>query len=136
MGRKEVLLTLKASGSGVWRDFIKSRHIKPQVVVDSTGCETRTIGYLYQRAKGKSIEEAGKFMRLRWLLSRFKKWDRLTDAMKMFDGDGIRYQITRKSKIEPENARRKKVERFYEFDFIFTFFIVLLSRHNQKCKAP
>lgn len=85
-GVKEVLLTFGSFGSVVYDgvDFYKIPAYKPQVVVDSTGCgDTYTIGYLYQRAKGKSIEEAGKYAAAMATI-KIQKADRLTDAMKMF----------------------------------------------------
>ncbi|MCD7978683.1 MAG: PfkB family carbohydrate kinase [Tannerellaceae bacterium] len=63
-GVKEVLITLGSMGSVVYdgQTFHKIPAYKPQEVVDATGCgDTYMTGYLYQRAKGKSIEEAGKF---------------------------------------------------------------------------
>lgn len=44
----------------IWRLYIPA--YKPGQVVDATGCgDTYTIGYLYQRVSGASIEEAGRF---------------------------------------------------------------------------
>lgn len=63
-GVKEVLLTFGSLGSVVYNgeNFYKIPAYKPKTIVDATGCgDTYTIGYLYQRAKGKSIEEAGKY---------------------------------------------------------------------------
>lgn len=63
-GVKEVLLTFGSLGSVIYdgTEFHLIPAYKPQDVVDATGCgDTYTIGYLYQRAKGKSISEAGKF---------------------------------------------------------------------------
>ena len=43
-------------------DFYRIPAYKPGQVVDATGCgDTYTIGYLYQRVSGASIEEAGRF---------------------------------------------------------------------------
>lgn len=45
-----------------WKDFYRIPAYKPQQVVDATGCgDTYTIGYLYRRVSGASIEEAGRF---------------------------------------------------------------------------
>ena len=63
-GVKEVLLTLGSMGSVIFdgKKFYQIPAYKPSVVTDATGCgDTYTIGYLYQRAAGASIEEAGKF---------------------------------------------------------------------------
>ncbi|MDU1892381.1 MAG: PfkB family carbohydrate kinase [Dysgonomonas sp.] len=63
-GVKEVLVTLGSLGSVIYdgKDFYKIPAYKPTEVVDATGCgDTYVTGYLYKRAKGASIEEAGKF---------------------------------------------------------------------------
>jgi sugar/nucleoside kinase (ribokinase family) len=64
MGVKEVILTIGSSGSIVYDG--SSFHLIPAYltpnVIDATGCgDTYMSGYLYQRIKNKSIEEAGKF---------------------------------------------------------------------------
>nr|WP_129731454.1 PfkB family carbohydrate kinase [Parabacteroides goldsteinii] len=63
-GVKEVLITLGSLGSVIYdgQAFHKIPAYKPRVVVDATGCgDTYMTGYLYQRAKGSGIEEAGCF---------------------------------------------------------------------------
>ena len=63
-GVKEVLVTLGSMGSLIFdgKDFYRIPAYKPQQVVDATGCgDTYTIGYLYRRVSGASIEEAGRF---------------------------------------------------------------------------
>lgn len=63
-GIKEVLVTLGSLGSVIYdgKEFHKIPAYKPTEVVDATGCgDTYVTGYLYKRAKGASMEEAGKF---------------------------------------------------------------------------
>lgn len=63
-GVKEVLITLGSLGSVIYdgETFHKIPAYKPREIVDATGCgDTYMTGYLYQRAKGASIEEAGRF---------------------------------------------------------------------------
>jgi len=63
-GVAEILITLGSLGSVIFdgQNFHKIPAYKPAEVVDATGCgDTYNIGYLYQRAKGKSIQEAGEF---------------------------------------------------------------------------
>lgn len=63
-GVKEVLVTLGSLGSVIYdgKEFCKIPAYKPTEIVDATGCgDTYVTGYLYKRAKGASIEEAGKF---------------------------------------------------------------------------
>ncbi|MDD2437435.1 MAG: PfkB family carbohydrate kinase [Massilibacteroides sp.] len=63
-GVQEVLITLGSMGSVIYdgKTFYKIPAFKPKEVVDATGCgDTYMTGYLYCRAKGKSIEEAGRF---------------------------------------------------------------------------
>ena len=63
-GVKEVLLTLGSNGSVIYdgKDFHLIPAYKPTETVDATGCgDTYMTGYLYCRAKNKSIEEAGRF---------------------------------------------------------------------------
>lgn len=58
------LVTLGSMGSLIYdgTDFYRIPAYKPGQVVDATGCgDTYTIGYLYQRVSGASIEEAGRF---------------------------------------------------------------------------
>ncbi len=63
-GVKEVLVTLGSLGSVIYdgKDFYKIPAYKPKEIVDATGCgDTYVTGYLYRRAKGAGIEDAGKF---------------------------------------------------------------------------
>lgn len=63
-GIKEVLVTLGSLGSVIYdgKEFYIIPAYKPEDVVDATGCgDTYVTGYLYKRAKGAGIEEAGKF---------------------------------------------------------------------------
>ncbi len=63
-GVKEVLITLGSMGSVIYDGtaFHKIPAYKPKEVVDATGCgDTYMTGYLYKRAKGAGIEEAGRF---------------------------------------------------------------------------
>lgn len=63
-GVKEVLITLGSMGSVIYdgNSFTRIPAYKPKEVVDATGCgDTYMTGYLYCRAKGQSIEEAGRF---------------------------------------------------------------------------
>lgn len=63
-GVKEVLITLGSLGSVIYdgETFYKIPAYKPKEVVDATGCgDTYMTGYLYKRAKGAGIEEAGRF---------------------------------------------------------------------------
>ena len=64
LGVKEVLLTFGSMGSLIYdgKTFYKIPAYIPHEIVDSTGCgDTYMAGYLYKRAKGASIEEAGLF---------------------------------------------------------------------------
>lgn len=63
-GVKEVLITLGSMGSVIYdgTTFHKIPAYKPKEVMDATGCgDTYMTGYLYKRAKGAGIEEAGRF---------------------------------------------------------------------------
>ena len=63
-GVKEVLITLGSMGSVIYdgTTFHMSPAYKPKEVMDATGCgDTYMTGYLYKRAKGAGIEEAGRF---------------------------------------------------------------------------
>lgn len=63
-GVKEILLTLGSMGSVIYDGtvFHKIPAYRPKEIVDATGCgDTYMTGYLYQRAKGSGIEEAGCF---------------------------------------------------------------------------
>jgi sugar/nucleoside kinase (ribokinase family) len=63
-GIKEVVITNGSMGSVIYNDgiFYQIPAYKPQIVMDATGCgDTYMAGYLYQRVKGKGIQEAGQF---------------------------------------------------------------------------
>jgi len=63
-GVKEVVITNGSMGSTIYNDgvFHTIPAYKPKVVVDATGCgDTYMGGYLYQRVKGKGIQESGEF---------------------------------------------------------------------------
>ena len=63
-GVKEVLITLGSMGSVIYdgNNFHMIPAYKPKEVMDATGCgDTYMTGYLYKRAKGAGIEEAGRF---------------------------------------------------------------------------
>ena len=63
-GVKEVLLTLGSFGSVIYAnsEFYEIPAYEPLNVVDATGCgDTYIMGYLYKRAQGASIQEAGHF---------------------------------------------------------------------------
>ncbi|MCD8041958.1 MAG: PfkB family carbohydrate kinase [Tannerellaceae bacterium] len=63
-GVKEVLITLGSLGSVIYdgSSFTRIPAYIPKVVIDATGCgDTYMTGYLYKRAKGAAIEEAGCF---------------------------------------------------------------------------
>ena len=63
-GVKEVLLTLGSNGSVIYdgTDFHIIPAYLPHEVVDATGCgDTYMTGYLYGRAKGWNIDDAGRF---------------------------------------------------------------------------
>lgn len=63
-GVKEVLLTLGSFGSIILADgkFYDIPAYEPLWLVDATGCgDTYTMGYIYRRAQGASVEEAGRF---------------------------------------------------------------------------
>ena len=63
-GVKEVLLTFGSLGSLIYdgKKYYRIPAYKPYDVVDATGCgDTYMAGYLYKRAKGASIEDAGHF---------------------------------------------------------------------------
>jgi Sugar kinases, ribokinase family len=63
-GVHEVLITLGSMGSVVYdgNTFTLIPAYRPTEVVDATGCgDTYMTGYLYCRAKGKNIEESGRF---------------------------------------------------------------------------
>ncbi|MDO4497093.1 MAG: PfkB family carbohydrate kinase [Bacteroidales bacterium] len=65
-GVREVLLTFGSYGSLIYDSSTQTFHeiapIPPKRLVDATGCgDTYVMGYVYQRAIGASVEEAGKF---------------------------------------------------------------------------
>jgi len=63
-GVKEVVITLGSMGSVIYAYgiYYTIHAYTPAVVIDATGCgDTYMAGYLYQRAKGVTIEQAGKF---------------------------------------------------------------------------
>jgi sugar/nucleoside kinase (ribokinase family) len=63
-GVKEVAVTLGSMGSVIYADgiFYNVPAYVPTAVVDATGCgDTYMAGYLYQRTKGASFQEAGEF---------------------------------------------------------------------------
>ncbi|MDR0794145.1 MAG: PfkB family carbohydrate kinase [Chitinophagaceae bacterium] len=63
-GVKEVVITLGSKGSVLYNgeQFYKIPAYLPTCVTDATGCgDTYMAGYLYQRAKGASIQDAGNF---------------------------------------------------------------------------
>jgi len=63
-GVREVLVTLGSLGSVIYdgNHYYNIPAYKPHQVVDATGCgDTYVTGYIYKRAKGAGIEEAGKF---------------------------------------------------------------------------
>lgn len=63
-GVEEVVATLGSHGSLIYAqgEFTEVPAIAPREVVDATGCgDTYMAGYIYQRAKGASIYDAGCF---------------------------------------------------------------------------
>jgi sugar/nucleoside kinase (ribokinase family) len=63
-GVKEVVITNGSMGSTIYYDdhFYNIPAYRPQTIEDATGCgDTYMAGYLYQRVKGKGIQEAGEF---------------------------------------------------------------------------
>jgi sugar/nucleoside kinase (ribokinase family) len=63
-GVKEVAITLGSKGSVLYNgeSFYKIPAYLPANTTDTTGCgDTYMAGYLYQRVKGNSIQEAGNF---------------------------------------------------------------------------
>ncbi|CAG4994022.1 Ribokinase [Dyadobacter sp. CECT 9275] len=64
MGVREVIITLGSKGSVIYSngEFHEIPAYQPTAVVDATGCgDTYMAGYLYQKIKGASIVEAGRF---------------------------------------------------------------------------
>lgn len=63
-GVREIIITEGSLGSFVYAEgkLVEIRAYPPKKVVDATGCgDTYMTGYLYMRAKGASIREAGCF---------------------------------------------------------------------------
>ena len=64
-GVKEVVITLGSMGSVIYHDqtfHTIPAYIPTTSVVDATGCgDTYMAGYLYQRIKGATVQEAGEF---------------------------------------------------------------------------
>jgi len=63
-GVKEVLITLGSLGSVLYdgATFYRIPAYRPGEIVDATGCgDTYMAGYLYRRAQGSGMEEAGHF---------------------------------------------------------------------------
>lgn len=63
-GVREVVITLGSYGSVIYAEgkFHEIPAYKPQHVVDTTGCgDTYSTGYLYSRALGAGVEDAGRF---------------------------------------------------------------------------
>src|SRR6201996_1451022 len=64
-GVKEVVITLGSMGSVIYTNqtfYTIPAYVPTTSVVDATGCgDTYMAGYLYQRAKGASIQDSGEF---------------------------------------------------------------------------
>ncbi|RYZ21383.1 MAG: ribokinase [Chitinophagaceae bacterium] len=63
-GAKEVIITMGSKGSAVYADhaFYHIPAYAPSQLQDATGCgDTYMAGYLYQRVKGSTIQDAGEF---------------------------------------------------------------------------
>jgi sugar/nucleoside kinase (ribokinase family) len=63
-GVKEVVITLGSKGSVIYADnkFYDIPAYVPSIETDATGCgDTYMAGYLYQRIKGATLQEAGEF---------------------------------------------------------------------------
>lgn len=68
-GVKEVLLTFGSYGSLIYdslsEQFFEIPAFPPKQLIDATGCgDTYVMGYVFMRAQGASIEEAGRFAAL------------------------------------------------------------------------
>ncbi|TDE11315.1 PfkB family carbohydrate kinase [Dyadobacter psychrotolerans] len=64
MGVREVIITLGSKGSVIYTDgvFHEVPAYKPAAIVDATGCgDTYMAGYLLQKVRGASIQQAGEF---------------------------------------------------------------------------
>lgn len=63
-GVKEVVITNGSQGSLIFNEdvFYTIPAFPPKIIVDATGCgDTYMAGYLYQRIKGASVQQAGAF---------------------------------------------------------------------------
>lgn len=63
-GVKEVVITNGSLGSVIYHDgtFYQIPAYRPQIISDATGCgDTYMAGYLYERVKGKGIQQSGEF---------------------------------------------------------------------------
>jgi len=63
-GISEIIITNASKGSMIWHEgnYYNIPAYMPGIVVDTTGCgDTYMAGYLYKRAKGTGVEEAGHF---------------------------------------------------------------------------
>jgi len=63
-GVKEIVVTNGSLGSTIYNEgtLYDIPAFRPKVIVDATGCgDTYMGGYLYQRVKGKGIQESGEF---------------------------------------------------------------------------
>lgn len=63
-GINEIIITNASKGSMIWHNgiFYNIPAYMPEIVIDTTGCgDTYMAGYLYKRAKGADVEEAGHF---------------------------------------------------------------------------
>lgn len=63
-GVNEVIITLGSQGSVILNEgkFYTIPAFKPHAIIDATGCgDTYMAGYLYKRAKGFGIQDAGEF---------------------------------------------------------------------------
>jgi sugar/nucleoside kinase (ribokinase family) len=63
-GAKEVVVTNGSKGSVIYSEgvFYTIPAYRPKTIADATGCgDTYMAGYLYQRIKGKGIQQSGEF---------------------------------------------------------------------------
>ncbi len=63
-GVKEVVITLGSKGAVIFdgTEFYEIRAYRPKAEIDATGCgDTYMAGYLYERIKGKGIQDSGEF---------------------------------------------------------------------------
>src|SRR5690606_9251064 len=64
MGVREVIITLGSKGSVIYTDgvFYEIPAYQPEAIVDATGCgDTYMAGYLLQKVKGGSVQQAGEY---------------------------------------------------------------------------